>query len=116
MMKRTAPTVKIELMPLNHKLANAIQGRKVYSVMQPLADRGRSFLVLFDDGSRMGIKVSELPPCIPLHLQSPIVRVRQNEVTISFDFENGESLAFSLAEATSSVLLRDRNGGFEYAD
>ena len=42
--------------------------------------------------------------------------VRQSGTTLDFDLENGQTLSLQTREATSSVLLRDKNGVLEYAD
>ena len=42
--------------------------------------------------------------------------VRQQDTTLSLDFENGTSLDISTAEASSSVMVRDANHAMEYAD
>jgi hypothetical protein len=102
-------------MPSNHKLTGVIKGRTIVGAA-PSSDDASTYLLQFDDGSKMKIKVAEAPPTLPAPLNSPIKAVRQNEVILCLDLENGASLAFPLAEATSSVLLRDKNGGFEYAD
>lgn len=42
--------------------------------------------------------------------------VRQSGTTLDFDLENGGTLSLQTREATSSVMLRDKNGALEYAD
>ena len=42
--------------------------------------------------------------------------VRQQGTTLALDFETSGTLEIPLAEETSSVMVRDKNHGMEYAD
>ena len=45
-----------------------------------------------------------------------IKAVRQQDTTLELDFDNGATLTIATAEATSSVMVRDKNHALEYAD
>jgi hypothetical protein len=45
-----------------------------------------------------------------------IKSVRQAGTELNLDFENGTTLTIPTTEATSSVMVRDKNGTMEYAD
>ena len=42
--------------------------------------------------------------------------VRQQGTTLELDFDSGSVWTITLAEATSSVMVRDKNHAMEYAD
>ena len=45
-----------------------------------------------------------------------IANVHQGGPELDFDLEGGATVTIQTAEATSSVMLRDRAGKLEYAD
>ncbi|HEY3284977.1 MAG TPA: hypothetical protein VGN26_22115 [Armatimonadota bacterium] len=97
-------------MARNQKLTAVIRGRKVESVEQV---EGQA-TVTFGDGSRMVIRTGA-----PLADPTPtgtVKAVRQRGTLLQMDYEEGGTLEVTTAEETSSVLLRDRDQRFEYAD
>ena len=95
----------------NQKLTKLIAGRTISGSSQ--AD-GLLTLTL-DDGSIMKIKVA------PSNMNSAatggkIKKVRQGGTELDLDLEDGSTLKIITAEETSSVMLRDKAGGFEYSD
>lgn len=49
-------------------------------------------------------------------LDGKALKVRRQDTDLALDLEGGSSAAIKLAEATSSVMLRDKAGKMEYAD
>ena len=50
-------------------------------------------------------------------IQSRVAKsVQQSDSDMVIQFEDGSTLHIKLAEATSSVMVRDRNNAMEYAD
>ena len=95
----------------NQKLTKIIAGRTISGTSQ--AD-GLLTLTL-DDGSIMKIKVA------PSNTNSAatggtIKKVRQGGTELDLDLEDGSTLKIITAEETSSVMLRDKSGGFAYSD
>ena len=45
-----------------------------------------------------------------------ILKVRQGGTELNLDLEDGTTLKIITAEETSSVMLRNKAGGLEYAD
>ncbi len=95
----------------NEKLTPILAGRKVKS-----ASQGDNLLVVtFTDGSTMKVRTRAPAPVAALQAHT-IQMVRQGGVVMEFDFTDNSKARIRLAEATSSVMLRDANGKFEYAD
>ncbi|HLI47393.1 MAG TPA: hypothetical protein VKV18_01710 [Chthonomonas sp.] len=97
-------------MARNQKLTSVIQGRTIAS-LQP---QDVQLQITFTDGSKMTVRVSEVPKNLPTG--GTVKAVRQSGTTLQLDMEDGSTLTLKTAEATSSVLLRDKNGVLEYAD
>jgi hypothetical protein len=95
----------------NRKLTGVIRGRRPVSIT---AEK-QTAVVGFDDGSRMTVQLSGPAPALP-EGAGPVRRVRQDGLDLALDLEAGGTLAFHLAEETSSVLLRAKDHTFEYAD
>lgn len=98
-------------MAANHKLTNVIKGRTIKAAS---AGDG-SLSITFDDSSMMKIKVAAQIPSEALNGHT-IKGVRQSGTTMNLDFTDGSSAQITLAEATSSVMLRDGKEAMEYAD
>ena len=50
-------------------------------------------------------------------IQGRVVKsVQQSDTDMVIQFEDGSTLHIKLAEATSSVMVRDRDNAMEYAD
>jgi hypothetical protein len=99
------------MLPLNKDLTPLIAGRTIKAV-----DYTDNVLrVIFADGSIMKIKSPEPAPTDRL-LNHTVKVVRQQDDVLIIGFTDRSSAQIKLAEATSSVLLRDSHGAFEYAD
>ncbi len=98
-------------LPPNRMLERLIAGRTVQAVAQDTAPAS----VTFSDGSVMKIKTGAPLPAATLTGKT-IKAVRQGGLRLELDFADGSQAALTLAEETSSVLLRDARGNFEYAD
>ena len=98
-------------MALNRKLTPLIAGRTVKSAAQ--ADTVLS--IGFGDGSVLRIKTAgREAAAIPAG--GTVKAVRQKADALTLDFADGSSAEIKLAEATSSVMLRNSAGALEYAD
>ena len=98
-------------MALNQKLTPLIAGRTIQT-----ADWNDNILsIIFLDGSSLKIKTFTIVSADGLHGHT-IQKVRQRGAIINLDFTDDNSAIINLAEATSSVMLRDRAGVLEYAD
>ena len=97
-------------MARNQKLTRLIAGRSVTGLT---AEPSRA-LLSFDDGSVMTVLLGAPAPAHPA--LGRIRAVRQAGTTLQLDFDELPTVAFTLAEATASVMLRDRNHLLEYAD
>jgi hypothetical protein len=107
---RPGPPCDPEL-PLNPMLAHIIAGRTVRAVAQD----GTLASVTFADGSVMKIK-SGAPAPVDALIGKTVQNVRQGGLCLELLFQDDSMAAVTLAEETSSVLLRDAQGAFEYAD
>ena len=97
-------------MAANHKLTGVLQGRTIESVVP----QENLLTVSFDDGSVMTIKTGGEAGGAAV---GKIVQgVRQKDVTLDLDFTGQSSWQIALAEATSSVMVRDKNHTMLYAD
>ena len=95
----------------NQKLTKIIAGRSISGTAQ--ADN--LLTVTFDDGSTMKVKVA--PGYTNTAVAGDkIVKVQQQGTELLLDVETGGPLKIDTAEATSSVMLRDKAGKLEYAD
>ncbi len=98
-------------MAANKKLTPLLGGRTVQAVSQI----GALATVSFADGSSLMIKTGA--PLGQLDFQNRRVqKVRQKSTLMNLDFEDGSTAEIQLAEAMSSVMLRDGQGMLEYAD
>jgi len=95
---------------LNRKLTPIIVARTVKSAKQT-----DDFLeIRFTDDSVMRIKTGA--PFKDSITGKTVKAVRQKATEFDLDFDDGTSTAITLAEETSSVMLRDKAGALEYAD
>ena len=98
-------------MAANRKLTPILTGRVVRSLTQ-----GENLLnILFTDGSIMKIKTSGSPASLDWQNRK-VLKIRQAGTVLNLDFEDESTAEIPLAEATSSVILRDGKGVMEYAD
>lgn len=97
-------------MALNKKLTPVIAGRAI----QSHAQSGNVLSISFTNGSTLKIKTAGEPVDIPPG--RTLQAVRQQAAVMNLDFTDGSTAQIHLAEATSSVMLRDAAGVMEYAD
>ncbi len=97
-------------MASNHKLTGIIKGRTI----QRTQNQGGALLISFTDGSSMKVKTGGNSNSASTG--GTIAAVRQQDTTLDLDFVGGGTMEIALAEATSSVMLRDKDGLMEYAD
>ena len=98
-------------MRANQKLTHLIAGRSISGTAQA----GDLLTVTLDDGSVLTIKTA------PSNTNAAatggkITKVQQQGTDLAFVLDGGKTLAVKLAEETSSVMMRDKAGGFAYAD
>ena len=98
-------------MRANQKHTHLIAGRSISGTAQA----GDVLTVTLDDGSVLTIKTA------PSNTNAAatggkIVKVQQQGTDLAFVLDGGKTLAVKLAEETSSVMMRDKAGGFAYAD
>lgn len=98
-------------LPANDMLAHIISGRTIRTVSQD----GGVAAVTFADGSVMKIKTGASAPVDAL-VGKTVQQVRQGGVCLDLIFQDSATARVILAEQASSVLLRDGEGKFEYAD
>ena len=98
-------------MALNQKLTPLIAGRTIESTSW----KDNLLSVSFSDGSVLVIKTSTMVSVDGLRGHT-IRSVRQRGTMMNLDFTDGNPATIRLAEATSSVMLRDRTGMLEYVD
>ena len=95
----------------NQKLTHIIAGRTISGTSQ--ADG--LLTITFDDGSVMKIKTAATNTNSAA-TGGKVAKVRQGGTELDFDLEGGATVTIQTAEATSSVMLRDKAGKLEYAD
>lgn len=100
-------------MARNQKLTPIIADRTIAQIGWD----GAIALLHLDDGSVLRVHTPAAPAGDAAPLKLGTVRaVRQSTAAIAFDLVDGATLQLPLAEATSSVMLRDAKGAMEYAD
>lgn len=98
-------------MAANRKLTPLLSGRTVQSVSL----EENLIRIAFTDGSTLRIKTALPAPEIDFSGRR-VQKVRQTQALMNLDFEDGSTAEIRLAEAMSSVMLRDGQGVLEYAD
>lgn len=98
-------------MARNQKLTKVIQGRTIGST----ANKDGVLTIGFTDGSTMTVRTGPDAPNSAT-TGGTVQAVRQQDTTLSLDMADGHTFSIPLAEATSSVLLRAKDGTLEYAD
>ena len=98
-------------MASNRKLTPILAGRTITSI-----EKAESLLIIgFTDGSTMKVKMGS--PAISVDfVNRRILKVRQSGAVFNLDFDDDSTMEIQLAEAMSSVMLRNGNGALEYAD
>ena len=71
-------------------------------------------ILAFHDGSTMTVHTAGSPPSPATG--GTVAKVRQQGTQLALDCEDGSTLLIPLAEATSSVMVRDQHHRLEYAD
>ncbi len=99
-------------MAFNELLTHVIAGRKI----QAVASAGGLLQITFGDGSIMQIKTGGPAPAADALVDRVVKMVHQSDTTMDLNFTDNSTGRIKLAEATSSVILRDRDGNLEYAD
>ena len=96
-------------MASNHKLTGILAGRAVTG----LVAAGTAITLTLDDGGMVTIQTggAESGPAAGV-----IKAIRQAGTTLDIDYQDGTTLAITLAEETSCVMVRDKNHVMEYAD
>ncbi len=97
-------------MTSNHKLTGVLKGRTISGT----SNQSDVLTILFDNGSKMTVQTAGSSHSAATG--GTVQAVRQAGTTLALDFEAGGMLEIPLAEETSSVMVRDKNGGMEYAD
>ena len=98
-------------MRANQKLTHLIAGRSISGISQA----GGVLTVTLDDGSVLTIKTAP-SNANTTATGGKITKVQQQGTDLALVLDGGKTLAFKLAEETSSVMMRDKAGGFAYAD
>jgi hypothetical protein len=99
-------------MAFNELLTNTIGGRTIHSVTPSTG----LLQITFTDGSVIKIKTGGPPPAADALIGHTVKQVHQADTQMDISFTDHTSGRIRLAAATSSVILRDRDGNFEYAD
>ena len=97
-------------MASNHKLTSLIQGRTIAAT----SNQNDAMTISFTDNSKMTVQTSGSSNSASTG--GTVKAVRQAGTTLNLDMESGGTLEISLAEETSSVMVRDGSGTMEYAD
>ena len=97
-------------MTSNHKLTGILQGRTINGT----SNSGDTLTIHFTDGSQMTVQTTGSSNSASSG--GTIKAVRQQGTTLALDFEAGETMEIPLAEETSSVMVRGKDGTMEYAD
>lgn len=96
-------------MAANDKLTGVLKGR----VISETSNNNDQMVITFTDGSKMEVKTSGSVNAGP---GGTIDKVRQEGTELDLDFEDGSTLQITTAEATSCVMVRDKDRVMEYAD
>ncbi|BDI29773.1 hypothetical protein CCAX7_18240 [Capsulimonas corticalis] len=94
----------------NHKLTTLLQGRKIVSS----ASSGGVATIGFDDGSAMTVQTGGSSSSAASG--GTVDKVQQEGTTLALVMKDGSTLQITTAEETSSVMVRDKSHGMEYAD
>ena len=97
-------------MTSNHKLTAVLKGRTITGTHH----QDHRLILAFHDGSTMTVHTSGSTTSAATG--GTIAKVRQQETQLALDCEDGTTLLIPLAEATSSVMVRDQHHVLEYAD
>jgi len=96
-------------MAANHKLTALIKGRAIAGMQGSTG----TTVISFADGSTMTVNT---PGQTGAATSGTVAKVRQSGTELDIDFEDESTLTLTTAEATSCVMVRDKDGVMEYAD
>jgi hypothetical protein len=99
-------------MSANKKLTATIKGRTIKNTIAEAS----AFLIRFSDGSTMKVKTGTDSPAPEDCSGKEIESVQQHDTAMTLTFTDGSTNDLPLEEATSSVILRDKDNKMEYAD
>ncbi len=99
-------------LPRNKKLTPLLAGRTI----QTSAQAEGLLNITFQDGSFMKIKTGGPGPSAEMLSGKVVKEVYQEGTELDLQFTDNSMAIIKLAEATSSVMLRDGQGEFEYSD
>jgi len=99
------------MVSLNQQLTPILKGRTVNSAVQT----DNLLVVTFTNGSTMKVKTGGPAPIAALQGHT-VKLVRQGGVVMELAFSDNSKAQIKLAEETSSVMVRNATGKFEYAD
>ena len=100
---------EINIMAANHKLTSLISGRTI----SECSTADGKLTISFEDGSHMTVKTAEDNDDAS---DGTIAKVRQADTDLYLDMDDGYTWEIQMAEASSSVMVRDANNVMEYAD
>ncbi len=100
-------------MNANRKLTSIIKGRKISNISQ--SDAGDAVDITFDDNSKMHIKTSGQVAADSFKSRT-VSHVQQEGTILRLVDADNTSIDIPLHEATSSVMLRDKDNKMQYAD
>lgn len=98
------------IMTSNHQLTGVLKHRIIAST----SNQGNVLTIQFTDGSYMTIQTAGSSNSAATG--GTIKAVQQQGTTLALEFEAGAAQEITLAEETSSVMVRDKNKIMEYAD
>jgi hypothetical protein len=99
-------------MPFNELLSHVIVDRTI----QAVSSAGGLLQLSFSDGSIMQIKTGGPAPATDALVGHKVKMVHQTDQEMDLNFTDNSTGRIKLAEASSSVILRDKYGNLEYAD
>jgi hypothetical protein len=98
-------------MAANRKLSGVIKGRTISGT----GNKDGKMLIHFTDGSSMTVKTADTGSNSAVS-GGTVKSVTQADTRLTLVFEDDTKQDITLAEATSSVMLRDKDETLEYAD
>jgi L-asparaginase II len=97
-------------MTSNHKLTAVLKSRTITGTQT----QDHRLILDFHDGSTMTVNTAG--SITSAATGGTIAKVRQQGMQLALDCEDGATMLIALAEATSSVMVRDKHHTLEYAD
>ena len=97
-------------MTSHHKRTAVLKGRTITGTHH----QDQRHIMTFADGSTMTVHTAGA--ITSAATSGTIAKVRQQGTKLALDCEDGATMLVQLAEATASVMVRDKNHALEYAD